>query len=216
MDTKQIAARWVALNEPYTSNGNHGAGEPDGALYVKRASSSLLLTAPHAVRHYRSKDLPSKKSDIWTGGLCELLGEKLDISSVTATGFKQKWHTWDERSDDFKRIVAAAADRGVFVLDLHGMQDNHNVDICIGLGPEPSERVMLFADNLRTALSPFNVAINKPFDATLPFTVTSFVQLRGGDGLQIEIAAHLRKPKSYPDESAGFVQALANALREAQ
>lgn len=215
MNSKQIAAQWVALNQPYASNSNRGAGMPDSVAYAERGSSTLLLTAPHAVRHYRNEDLKDKKADVWTGSLCEILGEKLNVPTLTAAGFKQEWHTWDERNDDFKSIVAAAADRQAFVVDLHGMQDHHNVDICIGLGPNPSEKVMIFADKLRTALAPLNVAINKPFDATPSFTVTSFVQLRGGDGLQIEIASRLRRPKSNPDGSAYFVQVLASALREA-
>jgi len=215
MNSKQIG-RWITLNEPYANNSNRGAGALDSATYIERNSSSLLLTAPHSVRHYRDENLQDKKADVWTGGLCEILGEELDVPTLTATGFKQEWHTWDERSDDFKNIVVAAIDRHAFVVDLHGMQDHHNVDVCIGLGPKPTAKVMLFADKLSAALSPLNVSINKPFDATPPFTVTSFVQSRGGDGLQIEIASRFRRPKSNPEESSYFVQTLANALRAAQ
>jgi hypothetical protein len=208
--------RWLNLNQPYTLHHNYGLDVPNCVHSVLRKNSPVLLSAPHAVHHYRNSKLQDKRSDVRTGGLCDLLGELLGFSSISAASFVSEWHSWDKRSDDFKKILESAVSRQQCVIDLHGMNNNHDADIIIGLGRRPSQRVKRAARDLRSLLSPLRVDINDRFSAKSSYTVTSYVQSLGGDGLQIEIAARLRNPESEPEQADTFLNAMLLSLRSLQ
>lgn len=207
-----LAQQWLTLDAPYALNYYYGLKEPNRIRFIER-NSALLFTAPHAVHHYHSAALPDKKSDARTGGLCELLAEQLGVSTLAAASFFDGWDSWVERDDVFKRILTKVAIKKPFVIDLHGMGDSHGVDVCIGLGPNPNERAQRVALQLKAALSSLNVAINSPFAARSPRTVTSYVQSLGGDAMQIEIAARLRDPHNSPVAAGTFAHAMIEALK---
>jgi hypothetical protein len=207
------ARQWLEHNRPFSANHAYGQDAPNAVRFTAR-SGEYLFTAPHAVHHYRDETLPDKQSDARTGGLAELLGQRLNCSVLAASGFVQEWHSWQERQDDFPRRLKQAVHGGRFVIDFHGMSDSHDVDVCLGLGAYPSEKTQRIAKALVKALHPLNVQIDTPFTATPAFTVVSFVQSLGGDGLQVEIAAYLRDPKRQPDQAANFADMFARALRE--
>jgi hypothetical protein len=71
----QTANYWLELNEPFSANRAYGMDAPDSVRLVPR-SGTFLFTAPHAVHHYRDDATPDKASDVCTGGLCMLLGER--------------------------------------------------------------------------------------------------------------------------------------------
>ncbi len=193
MPNLTFAQRWIILNTPYTRNNRYGL-KKRGQIHFQARTGTMLLTASHSVRHYRSPELPDKVPDAYTGGLCDLLGEGINTSTLTAASFFDAWDTWSERDDAFKNALTAAVAKKMFVFDLHGMSDKHGIDMCLGLGSHPSGLSQQVALELQRALSPLNVTINQPFGARQPYTIASYAQSLGGDALQIEIARRLRDP----------------------
>ncbi len=213
MTDKQLCDAWIRLNAPYAARANHGAAAPNSVSYYygnNPHKNRVVITAPHAVRHER--DSLVKKADLWTGGLCALLSQLTNCTAITAAGYVKQWHSWTERSDDFKDALTQAVADNLIVLDMHGMRDLHGVDVCLGLGPNPSARVYDIAHQIQAALSPLRISINQPFAATKAYTVTSYVQSIGGEGLQVEIATHLRNPAKRMAEAAAFARSMAEVI----
>lgn len=98
---------WLRLNEPYTANGFYGTAKPGSVDYYDDGGTTILLTAPHAVRHARGNS--DKKNDARTGGLCRLLYEQARVSTLIASGYVPAWLSWESRHDPFKSKLTQAA-----------------------------------------------------------------------------------------------------------
>jgi hypothetical protein len=209
MTDQQICDTWLQLNQPYAANNNYGSAEAGSIDYVV-GKKAILLTAPHAVYHER--DGHEKKNDIRTGGLCRLLHQQADVSALIAAGYVPKWQSWQTRNDDFKALLLNAVVDGRFIIDMHGMTDNHGVDVCIGLGESPSRLALDVANCIQKKLHVYKVMINVPFSAKNPLTVTAYVQSIKGDDLQLEIAAHLREARTNTTNAAAFIRDLIDII----
>jgi len=204
------AASWAALERDYAVSSYDGSGAEADARFVNR-NSRVLLTAPHAVNHHR--DGHPKLADRRTGGLAELLGELTGASVLSAIGRVPDWRQWAEREDPFARQLAQLLPGVDYVLDLHGMTDQHGRQLCIGTGANPSGPTMRTARHLQVLLAPFAVTLDDPFTAAGGHTVVTRVQSLGGPvALQLEITAALRDPEEHPELANRFVPVLASAI----
>lgn|GEM_PF-1896669 len=202
-------SRWRALEAAYASRGYAGAGPPWSAV-LRTGSLPLLWSAPHAVRHMRHGR--GKRAERGTGGLAELLALETGAIAVCAAGHVGNWEIWKEREDAFAASLRSFS-QGRLVIDLHGMTDHHQADLCIGLGPSPSLLSRSFAALLLYRFSAAKVLVNAPFDATPAYTVTSFVQQHlHGDALQLEIRAGWREL----DELCTWVRGLVDVAENWQ
>lgn len=207
----EFANHWDRLESRYRDTNYEGVGRSDSVRFSAR-NSYMVLTAPHSLSHWRDSSI--KLADRWTGGLCDLLSVEFELTAVTCTGPIGVWDVWSERTDDFKETLDSLLHSERMVVDIHGMQDRHGIDVCVGLGPHPSEEGMRAASTLSEELVGYRVRINDPFAATKDYTVASYVQnLRCGSGaVQLEIAAGLRNPAEFPERAGQFALDLGRAL----
>ncbi len=171
--------------------------------------SSLVFTAPHAIRALRATD--EWRADYGTGGLAECLAEAMGGLAITAWGRQTGNANRDVEAGPFKVELERRLRPGTLVLDLHGMRDEWGPDLIIGLGPSSDDRSRELAAALRAC--GLSVAAGPPFDACHPGTITSFVQRSGGCALQIEVASRRRRPRTVPEPAAELGAALLNAFR---
>lgn len=207
-----IADEWESLEERYRANHYNGRGM-NGEVELHRSTSPFIISAPHSLNHFRQNKV--KYADRWTGGLAEMVGSMTSSTTLIPIGPIPNWEDWNLRTDQFKLLLDDTAKPGMLLLDLHGMSNKHDVDICIGLGPRPSTRVSMIANDLKEHLGDFRTAINHPFGGKLSFNVCSYSQtVLNVDALQIEIAASLRDPKDEPVKAESFINVFTAALHE--
>ena len=175
----------------------------------------VLLTAGHASAHVNRESGLTKAAEVGTGPLAIALAEASGAAGLVLGRAVRANPNHDEVGEcSFKqRVLWLLSQQARVVLDLHGMRDEHGVDVCLGEGLDPGGRIG------RIAVSAFEevglrVVCNDPFDARRSGTVTRSVQEAGGDALQIEIARSLRGVE-YDEKRERFFEALcglANSL----
>src|ERR1700733_6476453 len=204
------ARSWLRNEERFAANSYTGAAAEDGVAR-KRGGSALILTAPHAVMHRR--DGRSKLAEPGTGGLAMTLAAAFDASYVCVVGAQTQDAAWVSEHP-FKVALMQLLTPTSIVLDLHGMRDEHETDVEIGLGAAPDARTHAYGQRLADALARFalRVAVNHTFKADRPGTITTTVQHRGARALQIEIAAALRPPNAAPVAASNLLAAMQAAL----
>lgn len=202
---------WLALEEVFSINNYNPVGDSE-VIYLEGVSKQprVLFCAPHALNHYRDSQL--KIADVFTGSLCQLLAKQTDQPGLVAIAPTKNFDNLGFGHDYVSHIRNKVND-GVLIVDIHGMSDLHGCDICIGTGPNPSDRVNKLAENLANDLSEYKVSINYPFDASAKHTVTNFVQtdLRG-DSIQIEITSRLRQPHHNGQDSKIFLEKITDVI----
>lgn len=117
----------------------------------------------------------------------------------------------------FGATLAKAVVPDSFVIDLRGMRDR-SFAVCLGTGPAPDARTDAVATAVQQicARRGLEVAVNEPFAALPPWTVSHFAQLQlGVNALQIEIAASLRDPRQQPDLATVALAAVRAAAQAA-
>ncbi len=197
-------ATWIALDERYQAN-----GDLPGALHhATHGPAPVVFTAPHSVRHLRGGAI--KRADIRTGGLAELLAIEASARVLTSTGLPADDPNWHEGPTPFRVALLEALEPGDLVIDLHGMGDEHGVDVVIGLGPLPSAVSRSAAARLQAALAEHRLTCitGDPFPALHPGTVTASVQAAGFSALQVEVAACRRRPLRQPERARTLAAAL--------
>lgn len=201
---------WLQF-ESYFSDNNYNPkkGQLDLSLdHSHLNSSKFLFCAPHALNHYRNNNL--KVADVFTGSLCQLLAIKTNQSVLISTRPDTGLEYLGFGRDYIGQIKNAVND-GLIVVDIHGMSDRHNLDICIGTGPNPSKKVISFVDRMIIELPGYKISVNYPFSAKSDHTITNFVQTKlSGDSIQIEIAARLRRADSDSGECTVFLNDISN------
>ncbi|MDO4914820.1 hypothetical protein [Corynebacterium sp.] len=187
-------AELIERNEKYQANHNDGAGAADSVRWVDRtASSPLVLIAPHATTQIR--DGKRKPADLYTGGITEIVADRVGASSLTTTGKVSDWNKdWATRDDEFTRIIDRLPKNAVIV-EIHGMKDSSlDEPVSAGTGDEPSESTDAIVGALQDEFDG-HVSQDK-FEAESGYTVTDYLQKQGHSVLQIELSRSLRDPKS--------------------
>ena len=198
MNPTDILRLWQTFLHRY-SKVPHGMSQKELISLLIAGKNPVIFTAPHAVRHLRSGT--HKKCEIGTGALAEALAVATDSKSLSSLSCEESDPNWDSSIGHFKEGLLALGLKGVFVIDLHGMQSKHGPDICIGLGMKPGKAEKKTAE-LAQALAKkhkITLMLNVPFNAKRKTTITSFVQSCGGSALQVEISKTLRSPSRDPE-----------------
>lgn len=208
---KQIS-EFNKRNAKYSANDNDGSGPNDSIRWVDRTKTSpLVLVAPHATNHHR-KGRP-KVADLYTGGITEMVADKLNASALTTTGKVSDWHdNWKTRDDKFTRVLKGLPDNAI-VVELHGMDDSSSEEpVSIGTGDRPSPMTDDIVRSLSETLHG-QVDIDAGFNAQASYTVTDFMQKRGHSAMQIEMNHAIRDPKQ--GQTPTTIARLSTAFREA-
>jgi len=100
-------------------------------FWFSQGTLPVLVSAPHAVRHYRQKKI--KMSDQFTGSIVYLLNQLTDCHAIAAT----KLYGGDPNFDlhcIYKERIAEICRRGnvKFVLDIHGAAREREFDVDFG------------------------------------------------------------------------------------
>lgn len=187
---------------------------------VRRVEGAgVLLTAPHATRHWRT--LPDgtkwqKVADARTGAMAEALANATGATALITGG---DWGG-DANSDPveecgFKQEVRALITEGWVhsVIDLHGMKDAHGVDVVIGNGHESvgemEELVMERLDEVG-----LSHRLNLPFAGSGAGTVRTCAVAFGARSVQLEIARCCREPQQGAERTEAMLWALARIVSD--
>lgn len=182
------------------------------------ATAPFIFTAPHDRAHHRLTDgvLQRKMSEPGTGALARFLAEEFDgLSAVNISDVGDA--NWDAQHP-LKELLdeRGCVTTGAYLIDLHGMTDQHGIDIAIGPGRYP-ERSHSLVEPMRSSLAGagFTVLVDMDgrFAARGEHRVTSWAQLRGADAIQVEISASLRRLALDHTRQRDLQEAFVTALR---
>lgn len=120
---------WNRAELPFAANAYNGLSGSTVSHIVPR-HERLCLTAVHAVNHYRYGAF--KKADRRTGGLVEMLGENLGISTATHRQRKEEIEPSTAPTQIEKFLLS---NHHKYVLDIHAAKPDNDFDLCIGTGP---------------------------------------------------------------------------------
>lgn len=199
-----------AAERRYRANMYDGAGGPGSVQFVDRtATSPLVFVAPHAVRHHRAGKL--KAPELYTGGIAEVLGERLGASVLSVDGLVPDWgDDWAGRDDEFTRILHGLPP-GAIIVDLHGMRDSSaEAPFVLGTGRSTGETTAALRSSLRDTFGA-DITDEGRFGARAGYTVVDHMQRRDHTAIQIEIAYGARDPETgrLPDTVDRLSAALA-------
>ncbi|MCW2778432.1 MAG: hypothetical protein JWN17_2157 [Frankiales bacterium] len=167
-------------------------------------ASRYVLSAPHAAAQVR--DGTPKRAEEATRDLALQLSAQLGWSAIHTEPEQRGDPNWDEGSPYLERLAAWHDD--VVVVDLHVMRPR-GVDLCLGLGQEPERASRLYPGLVAAAVrSGYPLALNWPFSAG-PRTITSQLQRRGREALQVEISYTCLDAERYDQTVAVLRDGLA-------
>lgn len=186
-------------------------------FWIAPGSLPILVSAPHAVRHYRQKKI--KMSDQFTGSIVYLLHKLTGCYAMAAT----KLYGGDPNMDSpciYKEQLAALCRREKikFVLDIHGAAREQVFDVDFGTnhGKTLLEKPQL-VQVLTQQFQKFglNNVSHEHFAATGLNTITNYVAREVSiPAVQIEINKQYRVPGQNPQGFHRLLGALVTSIRE--
>ncbi|WP_333617932.1 hypothetical protein [Dietzia sp.] len=208
-DVSSTVDAFRTAEKRYSANRYDGSAAPGSVAFVDRtAGSRLVILAPHAVRHFRAGQ--PKVPDLYTGGIAEVLGERLGATVLATDGKVADWHdNWADRDDAFSRTLDALPADSVFA-DLHGMSDaSSSAHIELGLGSAPTPEAEDLGRRI-VGVAPDIITDQGPFNATEAYTDVAHLQGRGRTALQVEMSLSARDPDAGNLDRT--IDALASGL----
>ena len=206
--------------EEARASGRYAGPRPNLVRYTAATGGSGLVTAPHAVTHWRGE--LRKPADVGTGFLAEALAEATGWGTLIAEGEQGRDGNFDPGSlfqQQLRSLLReppagwTGSSRPRYVLDLHGMSDGYGPDVCLGTGRNSVlSRVLHDAVAAPLRAAGFEVSVDDPYDAASNPTVTRACHEMGVPALQVEIARRVRRVLDDPEPALLLVQVLADAL----
>jgi len=176
----------------------------------------VLVSAPHAVRHYRQKKI--KMSDQFTGSIVYLLNRITGCHAIAAT----KLYGGDPNIDHpciYKEKIAAfcAIQKVKFVLDIHGAARDREFDVDFGTnGGRNLLGKTRILETLEQSFRDFGLSRTSQdhFAASGPNTVANYVARELGiPAVQVEINKQYRVPAQNPQGFHRLLGALAESIK---
>ena len=220
MDTNQklIANEAIELERQFRANRHRGV---EGGLFplVRKGNGRVVISAPHAVIHYR--DGKKKLNEPYTGALALQLHERTGASAIINASTTSEDPNWDKTGvykTRLKELVQEGPIPSYFVLDLHGLSQTVKRDIIIGTA---NGKALMKLNSLLVKLELAleveglrNIGVNEVFSASGQNTITSYTyrELKI-PAIQLEIGADWRNPALAPEKYAHLVSALCSAIK---
>lgn len=175
----------------------------------------ILLSAPHAVRHFRQKQI--KPSDEFTGSLAYLLQQVTGCHGIAVTKMYGGDPNWDDPCLYKNTIAHIVKEHEIkMVLDLHGAGRDRDFDIDLGT---IKGRSLLGRDQIALwvkdtfAKEGFAAVSSNFFSAEGPYTVTRFVAEKLHiPAMQLEINRQYRNPHQNGAAYFRLFRALAQVI----
>ncbi|GAC1394774.1 MAG: hypothetical protein NVS4B11_23020 [Ktedonobacteraceae bacterium] len=214
-DQKTLAEEAVELERQFQAN---RCRTEDRNPWVRKGRLHLLVSAPHAVVHYR--DGKKKLHESYTGALALQLHERTGVSAIIyahTTDEDPNWDTTGLYKTKLKELVKDVSLPPYFVLDLHGLSRTVQRDAIIGTA---NGKALMGLDcvlvKLKEALESDglkNIAVDEVFSGAGHNTITSYTyrELKI-PAMQLEIGADWRNPASAPKKYVQLFSALCSAI----
>jgi len=177
----------------------------------------VLVSAPHAVRHYRQKKI--KMSDQFTGSIVYLLNKLTGCHAIAAT----KLYGGDPNVDNpciYKEKIAymCAVKKVKCVLDIHGAAREREFDVDFGTNSEKNllGKVRIL-ETLEQNFQDFGLSriSHDHFAVSGPNTIANYVARELGiPTVQVEINKQYRVPAQNPQGFHRLLGALAESIKK--
>ncbi|AFM40663.1 hypothetical protein Desaci_1669 [Desulfosporosinus acidiphilus SJ4] len=185
-------------------------------FWVSIGKLPVLVSAPHAVRHYRQKKI--KMSDQFTGSTVYLLNQLTGCHAIAVTNLYGGDPNFDDPCIYKERIAEICKRENVkFLLDIHGAAREREFDVDFGTnrGKTLLKTSMLELVERNFQAFGLNRLTHDHFASAGPNTITSFVARELGiPALQIEINKQYRVPAQNPKGFHRMLGALMLSVRE--
>lgn len=117
--------RLKEYNQRYMQNRSHGDEAAEEIFEITDRRTTLILSAPHSTRSFVCKK--EKQADLYTGALVRYVGGVCNVSTLIRTKFTP-----------YKALISDyIEEKGLqnhYFLDIHGFNQEIDVDICLGTG----------------------------------------------------------------------------------
>ncbi|HPE95354.1 MAG TPA: hypothetical protein PLT66_04735 [Bacillota bacterium] len=178
-------------------------------------SGPVMISAPHSVEQTRNGK--KKYAEPQTGALAKLLHDSLNCPVIYKTSNCGDDANFDDESTYKDAIVDYVKKHGVrFVLDLHQLASFRDVTIDIGTGKFKNIDSIKYVNIVLRAFSCRDIGIiqiDTPFDASSPFTISSYVAKKCGICcLQLEINSNAVNSKRENSEVGKVFDALSETI----
>lgn len=139
----------------FTQNNFMGNIDNSDIFSYHEKNSKICFTAPHATKTYVCKNI--KKSDLYTGAIVSLLGEKHNYSYITRNKYVPTKHLISD-------FIIQNHYENHFFLDIHGMRDNGFFDLAVGTGYASGDKYAKQIKQIQLLADKYNlsIAINHP------------------------------------------------------
>ena len=157
---------------------------------IKR-SGKIILSSPHSHKQFREGLV--KARELRTGTLAKEVSSKTNCSCIYRTKFAKNDPNYDKKSTYKEQLVDFIKKNDIkMLIDIHGMKATRKEDICIGTGFYENtfgdESLVKLTKSIFEKNGFKNVTIDEPFNASFPYTVSSYVSRKAKiPCLQIEI-----------------------------
>ncbi len=183
------------------------------SFIIQEGQCPVMLSAPHAVEHTRNGQL--RYPEPQTAYLARRLHESLDCPYICKTHNQEDDANYDCFSPYREKLAEYIDAHDIrLLIDLHQMAGFRPERICLGTGRYVNVPDIEFADCCKQAFEAqgiTNVTVDRPFAASYPYTVSSYIHNKCGiPALQIEINSNLLMEDS--EECA--LEAVLKALEE--
>lgn len=157
-------------------------------------NKQIVISAPHAVPQTRNGDFkfPEPETAIFA-----LFFNKKDYPCIIKTKNNSDDSNFDKISPYKDFLYQYCLDKNIkFVLDIHQLSKNKDVEICIGTGRDKFNN-LLHLSHLKQKIKNifetggFYTELDEPFGATGENTVSGFVSRKGIPSIQLEINSKL-------------------------
>lgn len=186
-------------------------------FWISAGKLPVLLSAPHAVRHYRQKKI--KMSDQFTGSIVYLLARLTNCHAIAASKLYGGDPNFDAPCIFKEKIAELCTGRKVkLVLDIHGAAREREFDV--DFGSNRGKNLLgkpIILESLQRSFQDFGLSriSHDYFAASGPNTVANYVARELGiPAIQIEINKHYRVPAQNPQGFHRLLGALAESINK--
>jgi hypothetical protein len=207
------------LEEPFKANQYQG-NTTNPLLLLVPGSIPVVISAPHAVKHYRNQQ--PKSEDIRTGALArqlaQLTGAHAIINARTTREDDPNWNQAGLYKNKLAELVQTC--NAHFVLDIHGLSDDHGRDVIIGTAEGKNLCGKLFLAEMllrsfqRHGLSSCGID-ELGYKAASAHTISSYISREYHiPTMQLEIARKFRNIREQPANYETLLRALVEAVSD--
>ena len=226
----------IAENEKIFSADNYNGNARENYKII-RGNIPIMLSAPHAVNHFRNGQ--KKWADLWTGAITLYLQQTTDCHLIYNACFAETDPNFDppENNDYQNALRQYLKNTPVYVLlDIHGSSANREYAVELGSAPSPAKSEQEKQEDLTSlhgikiiediVISAFNqnfaklktpkksVWKNKVFSAGGQNTITKGISENTNTAcLQLEINAEYRNPDNQ-EQFTALIAALQKIIHK--